>query len=165
MKEPIGHWLGLKPVPPRKGTFSKGPNTGKKFMNQPAGFRFESYTFIVVPGTTIAEPVANCAENKTEERPICTFSIGFGRGPKDARINRWRIEEWILSTRRKDFIMGFITPSGVKHIWKGAMDSKQIGGGVGDKIGDIIDGFDFGGLLDSADDIISIGRTVGGLLF
>lgn len=130
MKESIGNFLGLRPKPPATIEIENGPQSGRSRLMAPAGFRFESYKFLVVPGTTIVEPNANCAQNSSSSRPICTFSIGFGRGPREKRVNRWRIQQWIMTTRAKDKIMGFVTPSGVKHVWKGQLDSARTGGGL-----------------------------------
>jgi hypothetical protein len=118
IKESIGKWLGLTPVAPQTGEFQSGPNAGKKFLRSPAGFRFQSYTFLVQPGTTIVEPVPGCSGGSSRRREICTFSLGFGRGPKAAPITRWRIESWVANSPKANEIIGFITPSGIKHVWK-----------------------------------------------
>ncbi|NET72518.1 MAG: hypothetical protein F6K62_16795 [Sphaerospermopsis sp. SIO1G2] len=141
MKEPIGDLLGLKPVDTSsEGTFLTGPQAGKKFLTKAPGFRFQSYKFLVKPGTTIAEPTTSgtCKTARTRNREICSFSIGFSRGKTNVNgaqrtavnITRWRVKSWIRRTKAANKIIGMITPSGNRHIW-----SKTGGNGILPDIG------------------------------
>lgn len=161
IKESIGRWLGLKPVSPTTGVFGAsglpvipgigGGNIGRKFLRQPAGYKFQSFKFLVKPGTYITEPVPKCDGGSTRNRLICSFSLGFGKGPKNAPITRWRVQSWVQNSARAKDIIGFVTPSGVKHVWKETMT-----GNAG-----IIPDIDFalpGGI--SVGDVIEIGTDL-----
>lgn len=170
IKESIGSWLGLKPKRPGTGTFGKNDgqltipglgsaNHGKKFLRRPAGYEFQSYKFLVKPGTYIVEPEPGCHEGKIRKRLICSFSIGFSKGSKKNPITRWRVNSWLASSSKAKEIIGFITPSGVKHQWEGKLPT-----GAAKLISDITP--DLPSLdLDSIRSIIDAGSTVAGLLF
>lgn len=171
IKESIGRWLGLKPVRPQTGVFGAsglpvvpgvgGGNIGKRFLRAPAGYKFQSFTFLVKPGTYIVEPVPGCNAGGTRRRLICSFDIGFPKGPKETPITRWRVESWVNNSPRASQIIGFITPSGVKHVWKESM--------TGNAVTDNLPGLpDIGGFLEGAGldtgDLLGLAGTIGGLI-
>jgi len=137
MKESIANWFGFKPAAPKYGKFGSGNNlVGGVVANvqnavnngnigavyaMRGGFRHQSFTFLVEPGTKIKEPVPGCQENKFRDHLICSFTIGFPRGPKNNRITVSRVKQWARRIKRRNDIYGIITPSGVKHQWRGRL--------------------------------------------
>ncbi|AFZ59383.1 hypothetical protein H6G54_00790 [Anabaena cylindrica FACHB-243] len=153
IKESIANLLGLKPATTgQTGTFGAsglpvipgigGGNIGRKYLKAPPGFRFQSYKFLVVPGTKVKEPIPGCNTAGTRTREICSFSIGFPKGVKETPITRWRVSSW---ARSKPVIIGMITPSGVQHLWKGKLSNNPIDPS---NLPDLPD-FDLGGLIDA----------------
>lgn len=168
MKESVGNWLGLTPVDSStEGTFGIGPNAGKKFLNRAPGFRFQSFTFLVKPGTKISVPVntGTCKSTQFRDRQICSFTIGFPKGKvisngaikTNVNITRWRVKSWARGTKRAGDIIGMITPSGNRHIWKG-----QKGQGLIPDIG--FPGFPGVPELPSLPELIELGTQLGPLL-
>lgn len=152
LKESIGTLLGLTPSSGgRTGVFGAsglpvipgigGGNIGKTFLKAPPGYKFQSYKFLVVPGTQVREPIPGCNTAGTRTREICSFSIGFPKGPKATPIARWRVESW---ARSKPVIIGMITPSGTQHLFKGKMSNNPLAPGN-------LPNIDVGGLLDLAE--------------
>lgn len=116
MKQSIGEFLSLTP----KTTDEPDVNeNGVKFLPNPGGFRYQSFMFLVDPGTVIKEYIPGCNTAGTRQREICSFTIGFGRGPKENRINGWKVKQWIRRSRRAPSVWGMITPAGTKHAWRG----------------------------------------------
>lgn len=114
MKEPIGDWLGLQPLPWNSpdliGTFAiGGNNAGYKFIRRRGGFRHKSYTIVAKTEFQIEELI------KTDDgpynivtRPFKSMSIGF---PVGTSVRKFAY--WIGSTNRANEISHIITPSGV----------------------------------------------------
>ena len=137
IKESIANWLDLKPAAPAYGKFGSGNsalgnvaaslgnvvnsgNLGAVYVKR-GGFRYQSFTFLVEPGTKIKEPVPGCQENRFRDHLICTFTIGFPRGGKGNRITVSKIIQWARRIKRRNDIYGIITPSGTKHQWRGRL--------------------------------------------
>ncbi len=153
IKESIANWLDLKPAAPAYGKFGSGNsaiggvvanavnavnsgNIGAVYVKR-GGFRYQSFTFLVEPGTKIKEPVPGCQENKFRDHLVCSFTIGFPRGGKGNRITVSRVIQWIRRSKRRNDIYGLITPSGTKHQWRGRLTDD--GGAIPDVLGDSFD--------------------------
>ncbi|MEH2320114.1 hypothetical protein [Nostoc sp.] len=125
MKESIGNWFGLTPTFPLVGVFKKdnstptNTNAGAKFTKR-AGFRFVSYIFLLMPGTKITQPDKGNVTTTTD-RLMTTISIGFPRGVKSEHTAVHSLITFILKSNRFGDIMGIITPSGIKHQWRGKL--------------------------------------------
>ncbi|MFM2064707.1 MAG: hypothetical protein RLZZ507_4378 [Cyanobacteriota bacterium] len=157
IKESIGKWLGLRPVGPQTGTFASGPNSGRRFLRAPAGFKFQSFTFLLRPGVTITEPIPGDCTGGTRSREICTFTLGFPRGLKETPINRWRVESWARGTTRANDIIGMITPSGVKHVWRESLAGQTgiLPNGL-PNLPSLPDGFDLGDVIGLTGSILPL---------
>jgi len=134
MKESVGTWLELTPQYPEYGTFNgKGgdkncSNKGARYTKR-AGFRFQSFGVLLKPGTVIKEP--KLGGGSTDRTPKMVW-IGFARGKGETKVTVSKVIEFLKDCKRKDNIMGVVTPSGAKHQWRGRMSETKspVGGGL-----------------------------------
>lgn len=160
IKEPFGYWLGLTPVYPAYGTF-KGKNkytVGKHFTKR-GGFRFKSYTILLVPGTKITVPKATAAHQRrgdtgTESRQLGNISIGVS---DDVTVREFI--EFLKSNKQSSHINGIISPTLRKYQWGGVLHRA---GASSTNPGGIIS--DLGGLVDTAEGILGAAEGLAGLL-
>lgn len=144
MKESIGSWLSLIPLYPETGTFAgSGTNKGTTYAKR-AGFRFVSYKFLLVPGTSITQP-GKGTSTTTSKVKLATISIGFPRGKKNAHTSVHNIINFAKSCSQASAIMGIVSPTGRKYQWRGKLPGSQAGTDAGGVIAGAAVGL--GGLL------------------
>ena len=139
LKEPFGFWFGLKPVYPEYGTFKKTSKQGKiepqnigKIYTKRAGFRFQSYTVLLKPGTKMKVPVYTAAQqrvgfkgsDKTTEIELGNFTIGVS---KSVSVNEFI--DFLKKSKQSKSIIGVITPKLRKYQWSGVLHAADNQGG------------------------------------
>lgn len=119
MKESIGDYLGLTPMPWNDplnfGIFKSPPdqagatNAGAAYLRRVGGFRQGSYKFVAKERYTISEIVANDNGFTRTNANFRTFSIGFPRGHSMNEIVRW-----FATTSAFNATRAIISPNGAR---------------------------------------------------
>ncbi len=117
IKEGIGKWLGLTPLPSDadefRGVFQgEGLNKGSIYRRRIGGFRVASYTLIANSAFNIEEKYYEDG-SKTPTiafKQFRTMSIGFPKGH-----SVWEVIYFLRTTGKISQIAALRTPSGVKH--------------------------------------------------
>lgn len=114
MKEPIGDWLGMFPLPWNApeliGTFGgTGPNAGYKYIRRLGGFRQSSFKIVSKTEFQIQELLKQPdGVYSLSVRNFKSISIGFPKG-----VSVHEFVYWIGTTNKVSQISHIVTPSGV----------------------------------------------------
>lgn len=109
MKKAHASFLGLSPIPANDpiftGTFTSGPNAGKKYRRNIGGFRALSYTLVAKSRFKL---ITDTDDPKVkEETEWKSISIGFPVGATVLQVIRW-----INTLPMRDKVEKIVTPRG-----------------------------------------------------